>query len=74
MGSDDELTADMLFRRAFSEPPPLADVAPHVHAALAGVVAKALVRLPTERFQTAAEFADDLKRAVRDAVAPSVRN
>lgn len=62
----DELApADMLFRRAFGEPRPVGDVAPHIPAALSDVVDKALARLPIDRFQTAGEFAESLERAGR---------
>ncbi|MBL8843585.1 MAG: serine/threonine protein kinase [Planctomycetes bacterium] len=42
-------------------PPPLQTVAPHVSAAAAAVVAKAMARDPAARYATAADFAADLE-------------
>jgi serine/threonine-protein kinase len=44
-------------------PAPLCELAPEIPAALSEVVSKALARMPTDRFQTAAEFTDALERA-----------
>lgn len=56
-----------LARRVFTDPRPLTEVAPHFPSAISDVLAAALRRLPAERFQTAAEFAREL-RAASEAV------
>jgi len=59
-------------QRVMSEPiPALTRVAPHISKELASVVHRGLHRDPTQRFQTAAQFADAIEAAAggRDGVA-----
>ena len=56
-----------LHRLLVAEIPRVSTVAPDVPEALAAVSARALERDRSARFQTAAEFADAIERAVRDA-------
>jgi serine/threonine-protein kinase len=53
----------VLIQRVARNPRPLTDIAPHVPSALSAVVDTALMRLPADRFQTAAEFATALRGA-----------
>jgi hypothetical protein len=48
------------------EPKPLRTLAPSLPAELETIVLKAVAKVPTERYATAREFADDLNRFLRD--------
>ena len=61
--------AEIVEQVARGEPPPLAASRSGRNTALAAVLRKALRQDPAERYQSAAEFADDLRR-VRRGMAP----
>jgi len=46
------------------EPPPLRSLRPEVSVDLQSVIAKAMAKQPSERYATAADFADDLQRVL----------
>jgi serine/threonine protein kinase len=52
-----------LAERVSSDPRPLTEIAPHLPSVVSDVLATALRRSPAERFQTAAEFARELRAA-----------
>jgi len=51
---------ELLFKIVLEKPEPLAAVAPHVDAMLAGIVERAMARDPNDRFQTAEQLRDAL--------------
>jgi WD40 repeat protein/serine/threonine protein kinase len=57
---------DLLRQIAFDEPRPLARVNASVPVELETILHKALAKNPAERFDTAQEFADDLRRFLED--------
>jgi hypothetical protein len=63
-------TAELIVRACTSAPTPLSEVARDVPAGLVAVVDQAIAREPAQRFQTAAAFADALRRALHGG--PSV--
>ncbi len=68
---------ELLRQIAFDEPRPITRVNQSVPAELETIVHKALAKNPAERFDTAQEFADDLRRFLEDrpihARRPSIR-
>jgi len=59
---------DMILRVFKERPRPIDRVAPHVSAALAPVIMKAIAREPEERFPTAAAFAEALERLLEEGL------
>ena len=58
----DETPKAMLERVIAGPPPALADIAPNVPTDLADIVAKAMARLPADRYANATLLAEDLRR------------
>lgn len=58
-----------LAERVAGDPRPLVEIAPHLPSVVSDVLATALRRSPAERFQTAAEFARELRAASEVAFA-----
>src|SRR5262249_37886254 len=61
-----EARADVLRRVTSEEPPPPRRLNPAVPAELETIVLKAMAKLPEERYATAQELADDLRRWLDD--------
>lgn len=60
-------TPDALLRMHVTvDPPPLADARPSTPARVAGVVARGLAKMPEDRFESAAQFAEALSAAITD--------
>jgi len=57
-------TAELIVKACTMPPTPLLEVAPDVPHGLVAVVDQALAREPSQRFQTAAAFADALRRSL----------
>jgi serine/threonine-protein kinase len=57
-------TAELIVKACTMPPTPLLEVAPDVPPGLVAVVDQALAREPSQRFQTAAAFADALRRSL----------
>ncbi len=55
----------MLYQQVHATPPPIREINPGVPPLLVQAVAKALAKLPEERWQTAGDFADTLERLLR---------
>ncbi|MGD9561696.1 MAG: protein kinase [Pyrinomonadaceae bacterium] len=58
-----ETPTDVMLKHAEEEPPALSEFRTDVPPALEAVIRKALAKDPDERFQTAAEFVEDLDKA-----------
>ena len=57
-------TAELIVKACTVPPTPLRDVAPDLPAAIVDVVDRAMAREPSARWQSAAEFADALRRSL----------
>jgi hypothetical protein len=66
---DGESAGAVLVANATRQPPPLANVAPHVPAALTAVIDRCLSKSPDERFATGEDLSEALRRALEGAVA-----
>ena len=67
--------SDALMRQHLSvEPRPVTDLRPNVPAAVSAVVARCLAKLPSDRFSTAARFAEALDAALAGGATPDARH
>jgi WD40 repeat protein/serine/threonine protein kinase len=61
----------MLFQHAYAAPHPFRELAPDVPARLAAVVERLMAKDPADRYQTAADALDDLRRLRADTQVPT---
>jgi len=69
---DGETFNQLMFKIVLSEPPPIMTVVPDLDPAFASIIQKAMGRDVTQRFQTAAEFGEAIKKWEESGAAVAV--